>query len=277
MSIFQFVPINPNQIITDTKAKYEQLAGYSLSPADVEMIMIHLMAYREQNILAKMETVEHQNFVQLASGSALDYWGELLGVIGLLNEDDEDYRQRILAQNRFAPVGTRGAYIAKAKAVAGVADCVLTSRQDDLAMSPGFIAVTLIEKIAAGQTTIGDVASPALEASVLAAFNDYQTNVIGDIFVFHAAVPVPISGAITVRKILGENTNTVQNAVLQAIDEYFGELSQKFNATFDANEVYRRALATAGVFNVQSNQWNNIPVLQRKEFYTKGTVNISVV
>ena len=98
MPTIKFIEVNPSVIIQETITKYELLAGYSINPADVERIMIDVMAYREQGILAKMETAMHQNFVQLASGFALDYWGELFGVARNLNEEDDDYRVRIINQ-----------------------------------------------------------------------------------------------------------------------------------------------------------------------------------
>lgn len=276
-NIFQFVPVNPNQIIADTKLKYEQLAAYSLNPADVEMLMIQIMAYREVNILAKMETAIHQNFVKLASGNSLDLWGELFGVERITNEEDDSYRDRILNQNHFSPIGTRAAYISKAKSVGGCADCKLHSTQDDTSLSPGMIEICLIQQVVVGGSATGDVADLTLTLAVAVALNDYQQNIIGDRFTFKNAIPVPVNGNVIVKRVLGSNATTIENDVASAIDSYFNEISQSFDSQFDDNEIYRRIMDVANVFSIQSNSWGSVPVLMWKHFYKKGTVNVSVI
>lgn len=276
-NIFQFIQVNPNQIIADTKAQYELLSGYGLSPADVEMIMVQVMAYREQNVLAKMEDAMHQNFVQLANGISLDYRGEEFGVTRIVNEEDDSYRQRILAQNRFAPIGTRAAYISKAKSVIGCADCKLHSKQDDATFPPGMIHVVLIQEVAAGGGTTGAVADGTLILAVNSALSDTQQNIIGDRFTFVLAIPVPVDGTVVVKRVIGSNAVTVQNDVIAAIEGYFNEISLSFDSLFDENELYRRIIAVANVFGIQTNSWGVVPVLQWKEFYTQGTVNVSVI
>lgn len=277
-NIFQFIQVNPNQIIADTKAQYEQLAGYNLSPADVEMIMVQIMAYREQKILAKMEDVLHQTFVQLASGVALDYWGGVFGVERLPNEDDEDYRSRIMANNNLAPIGTRAAYIAKAKSVQWVSDCALKSKQEDNAMAPGVIKVCVLKKqIGFLEGDYGSVASGGFNNTVKAALSDTKNNIIGDMFVFDDAVGVPLDGSITVRQVIGSDASALESAVRSVTRTYINSCSLRFMRAFDVNELQRRLLNVADVFSVDVLNFPNIPVLGWNEFYQNGTLNVSVV
>lgn len=277
-NIFQFIQVNPNQIIADTKAKYEQLAGYVLSPADVEMIMVQIMAYREQKILAKMEDVLHQSFVQLASGVALDYWGEVFGVERLPNEDDEDYRSRIMANNNLAPIGTRAAYIAKAKTAIGAMDCALKSKQEDNTMTPGMIKVSVLERYVDMNTGVfGGLASNVTNNRVRTALSDTKSNIIGDMFTFEDAIGKALNGSVTVRQIIGSNAATVEADVRRAVKSYINECSLKFKGTFDVNELQRRILNVADVFSIEVLDFPSIPVLGWNEYYKNGALNIAVV
>lgn len=277
-NIFQFIQVNPNQIIADTKAQYEQLAGYTLSPADVEMIMVQIMAYREQKILAKMEDVLHQTFVQLASGVALDYWGEVFGVERLPNEDDEDYRSRIMASNNLAPIGTRAAYIAKAKTAIGVIDCALKSKQEDNTMTPGMIKVSVLQGFADMNTgAFGGLASNVTNSRVRTALSDTKSNIIGDMFTFEDAIGKALNGSVTVRRIIGSNAATVEADVRRVTKSYINECSLKFKGTFDVNELQRRILNVADVFSIEVLDFPSIPVLGWNEYYKNGALNIAVV
>lgn len=281
MPTIQFIEINPSVIIQDTIARYEQLSGYILNPADVERIMIDVIAYREQGILAKMENAMHQNFVQLASGFALDYWGELFGVLRTANEEDDYYRERILAQNRFQPVGTRAFYISKIKGVSHVSDARLISKQDDSTLSPGRVVICVIEKdttiINATRGIAMDIGNPAKTAPILTVLNDWQVNLIGDMFGFQSAIPLPANGTIVVKKKIGVVSSALQIDVQDIIDQYFYNLSLSFDNEFANNDLGREILKHNDVLSIQTNTFPNLPIKAYKEFWVKGVINLSIV
>lgn len=281
MPTIQFVEINPSVIIQDTIAKYELLAGYSLNPADVERIMIDVMAYREQGILAKMETAMHQNFVQLASGFALDYWGELFGVIRNIAEEDDDYRVRILAQNRFQPVGTRDFYISKIEELPYVSKARLVSKQDDATLPPGRVAICIIEKdTATAGVTKGiamNINNTAKTAPILTLLNDWKVNLIGDMFLFQSAVALPANGTLVVKKKIGADPVLLLTDVQAIVDKYFYDLSLSFENEFANNDLGREILKHNDVLSIQTNTFPNLPIKAYREFWVKGSINLTII
>ena len=63
MSEIQFITNDPETILAETIATYQQAAGEVLNPADPERILIDAMAYRESILRARMEFLMRQNFV----------------------------------------------------------------------------------------------------------------------------------------------------------------------------------------------------------------------
>lgn len=281
MPTIQFIDVNPEQIIADTIAQYEAATGTTVYPADAERILIDVMAYREQAILAKMETAMHQNFVQLANGFALDYWGELFGVLRNANEEDDDYRVRIIAQSKFQPVGTRTFYISKIKEVSHVSDVKLISKQDDPSVPPGIIAIVVIEK---DTTVVNHVQGIAMDINlttkttpILAVLNDWQVNLIGDMFIFQSAVAIQATGTLVVKKKIGVNPVQLQMDIQEIVDQYFYDLSLSFDNEFGNNDLARKIMEHPDVLSIQTNLFPNLPIKQYKEFWTKGVINLSVI
>ncbi|MBX2903065.1 MAG: baseplate J/gp47 family protein [Chitinophagales bacterium] len=276
---FQFLNVNPAQAIAETKAYYEGLAGYPLSTADVEMIMINVIAYHEQRVLAKMESCLQQSFPQLANGVALDYWGEIFNVARLPNEEDDDYRVRVMAANGFAPIGTRASYIAKAKGVLGVLDCNLQTKQDNPSMAPGVIKVCVLQRVIdIGTGTVrGTPADATTNGFVLDALSDTKQNIVGDMFTIETAVGVSLDGTIEFKKVIGSNSVTVANDLQFAATKYLNEISVKFKGSFDINELHRRLLAVPNVYSIVNVNFPSVPVLSWKQFYEKGSIVITEV
>jgi phage-related baseplate assembly protein len=76
----EFIHENGEQIIAECKAYYEQLLNRQIAPADLEMLLINGLAYRELIIRAGINETGRQNMVSFSRGAALEYLGILVGV-----------------------------------------------------------------------------------------------------------------------------------------------------------------------------------------------------
>lgn len=75
-----FVERDPEKITRELVSLYESLAGKVLQPAQVERLMIDLLAYRENLLRIQINETAKQCLVEYATYPALDYLGELVGV-----------------------------------------------------------------------------------------------------------------------------------------------------------------------------------------------------
>lgn len=75
----QFVERDPQAIVEELIAQYETVAGRTLYPAQVERLIIDLIAYREAMTREAIQDAGRQNLVSFARAPFLDYLGELLG------------------------------------------------------------------------------------------------------------------------------------------------------------------------------------------------------
>lgn len=78
-----FINRNPDQIVREMIADYEQRVGKTLQPAQVERLLINSMAYRELLLRNQVQEAALQNLVNFSRAPMLDYLGELLGVVRL--------------------------------------------------------------------------------------------------------------------------------------------------------------------------------------------------
>jgi len=78
-----FIDRDPATIIAEMKADYETRTGRTLEPAQVEMLLINGWAYRESLVRNQVQDAALQNLVAFARFPALDYLGELVGVVRL--------------------------------------------------------------------------------------------------------------------------------------------------------------------------------------------------
>jgi len=78
-----FINRDPSVIVAEMKADYEARTGRTLEPAQVEMLLINGFAYRESLIRNQIQDAALQNLVAFARFPALDYLGELVGVVRL--------------------------------------------------------------------------------------------------------------------------------------------------------------------------------------------------
>lgn len=78
-----FINRDPAAITAEMVASYEAATGKTLQPAQVERILIDLIAYRENLIRIAIQEAAKQNLVEYAIFPMLDYLGELVGVVRL--------------------------------------------------------------------------------------------------------------------------------------------------------------------------------------------------
>ncbi len=75
-----FVTNDPAHLTADLVASYEAMAGRKLHPAQVERLMIDLMAYEGGLQRAAIQDAAQQNLVRFARAPMLDYLGEMVGI-----------------------------------------------------------------------------------------------------------------------------------------------------------------------------------------------------
>lgn len=274
MSTIQFIPNNPETILTDTIATYSQQFGEPLHPADPERIMIDVMAYRESVLRGEMENLMRQNFVQYAAAPHLDSWGALFGVARLDGETDDDYRLRILNSPHSA-IGTENAYRLAILSLETIADITIERKSDDPTLPPGVIRLTpLIENVVDG-VVYGVPHTPETVEAINAIIYADTFGIIGPIFIYRHAQAAPIDGTVIVRAILGYNVEQVRRNVDRKIAEYFGAISQKFTSTFGVFDLERAIQSAEGVLTVVNMDFPNIPVLRLGQYYTRGITTIT--
>ena len=76
----KFVHEDARQIQAELKTDFEEALNRKLSPADIEMLLINAMAYREMLLRTNINDAARQNLVAFGRGAALEYLGELVGV-----------------------------------------------------------------------------------------------------------------------------------------------------------------------------------------------------
>lgn len=275
MADIQFIKNDPEQILADTVSEYQRLAGMKLNPGDAERILLDCMAYREVILRGSMEEAMRQNFVQYAAGVHLDNWGMLWGINREAGETDDEYRVRILAVAK-GTIGTKAAYFARIMAVPGVSDILIVQKVDDNSLPPGVIKlIPLMRQMSGNMIEGGTVHSEDLERRIMESITMADFGIIGPVFMFQGAVPVAVNGAIDVRGVLGFSTELLQKNVALKVEEYFGELSKKFNSSFGEFDLERKVLEAEGVLKVTRISFPNVPTIGMGEFYVQGDILIS--
>jgi phage-related baseplate assembly protein len=75
-----FVPVNPDGILAEMKAYYEDALNRKLQPADIEMIIIQGFAYRESLQRNALNDTAVLNLLEYAVAPIIDYLGDLVAV-----------------------------------------------------------------------------------------------------------------------------------------------------------------------------------------------------
>lgn len=235
---YEVVPADPQQITAELVAAYEAATGKTLYPAQVERLLIDLIAYRETLLRAAINDAARQNLVRFARAPMLDYLGELVGVRRLPGEDDERLRARIIeAPESFSVAGPRLAYRHHAmSAHASIVDAAVTSPE------PGLVRIYPL--IATG------LPSPEIKALVLARCSAEDVRPLCDL----VEVADPVEHAYTVEARLtvltAYDADTVRAAALAAVQARCAAASSRLG-----QDVTRSALIAAahvdGVHAVQ--------------------------
>jgi len=107
----EFVANDPQAIEADLINRYEALAGKKLYPAQIELLLIHLIAYAQSQILAAIQHTGEQMLVRTSTAPVLDYLGDLVGTRRLLAQPARTTFMFTLpapaATPRLIPFGTR--------------------------------------------------------------------------------------------------------------------------------------------------------------------------
>ena len=278
MTEIVFIDKDPEQILVDTIELFEGKAGVQLNDADPERILLDCQAFREVLLRNGIEYVMRQNFVQLAEGSKLDYWGQIFGVSRKEGESDGDYRSRIMDFNQSGGLGTKSAYKTKILSLDNVADVLLFTKNDLPELVPGRVRIIPIKKTVDPVSLIesGAVHDVALETEILNAILTDEFGVIGNTFEFEAAVPVVIGGTVNVRAEAGFDAQTLTDNIDHQLNRYFGQLSLSFSSEFGLTGITNYLLNAEGLQQIVNLNFENIPVLQTGEFYQRGVININI-
>jgi phage-related baseplate assembly protein len=78
-----FIARDPAAITAEIVAQYQELSGKTLYPAQVERLLVDVIAYRETLVRIGIQEAAKQNLVRFARAPMLDYLGELVGVVRL--------------------------------------------------------------------------------------------------------------------------------------------------------------------------------------------------
>lgn len=107
----EFVKIDPAAIEAELIARYEQVSGKSLFPAQIERLFINQVAYSEVRLKAAIQNAGEKLLVRFSSGPILDYLGDLVGTPRLLAVGAVCIFQFVVSeaqsQDRLIPTGTR--------------------------------------------------------------------------------------------------------------------------------------------------------------------------
>ncbi|WJN78706.1 baseplate J/gp47 family protein [Burkholderia anthina] len=78
-----FIARDPEAITAEIVADYEARTGKTLYPAQVERVLVDIIAYRETLVRVGIQEAAKQNLVAFARAPMIDYLGELVGVTRL--------------------------------------------------------------------------------------------------------------------------------------------------------------------------------------------------
>ena len=78
-----FIDRDPQAVTAEMVTQYEAVSGKTLYPAQVERLLVDLVAYRETMVRIGIQEAAKQNLVAFATAPMLDYLGELVGIARL--------------------------------------------------------------------------------------------------------------------------------------------------------------------------------------------------
>lgn len=78
-----FIARDPAAVTAEMVREYEAVSGKTLYPAQVERLLVDLVAYRETLVRIGIQEAAKQNLLAFARAPMIDYLGELLGIVRL--------------------------------------------------------------------------------------------------------------------------------------------------------------------------------------------------
>lgn len=130
--------LDPNAILKDMVAAFEQITGRTLYPAQVEQLLVNLYAYRESLVRNAVQYAGLQNLLAFASYPVLDYIGQALATprLGAVGADTTFEFTLTAAQTQ--------AYTITAGTQVGTADGLYVFQSDaDLTIAAGVTTGTV--------------------------------------------------------------------------------------------------------------------------------------
>ena len=131
-----FIERDPQVITAEIVAQYELLSGKTLYPAQVESLLINVIAYRETLVRIGIQEAAKQNLVAFARAPMLDYLGELVGVTRLPAQS----ARTVLRFALTAPLAT-GVLIPMGTRVEGADGSVTFATDEDATLPPGQLSL----------------------------------------------------------------------------------------------------------------------------------------
>lgn len=111
MTIPQFIERDPDKITRELVTQYEKLSGRTLYPAQLERLLINVIAYRETLVREAIQDAATQNLVKYARAPMLDELGVLVGCTRLPATSAQTKLRftlsNLVAVETHIPVGTR--------------------------------------------------------------------------------------------------------------------------------------------------------------------------
>jgi phage-related baseplate assembly protein len=228
MSTLQVINDDAGAIRAEIAAAYEAATGKTLYPAQIESLLIDLIAYRETLIRAAINDAARQNLVRFARAPMLDYLGELVGIARLPGEDDERLRARILeAPEGFSVAGPRLAYRHHAmSADASIVDVAVASPE------PGVVRLYPL--------TSAGLPSAEIKALVLAKASADDVRPLCDTVEVANPIDMPFAVDARISVLRSYDTESVRQAALDAVTTRCAEIAARLG-----QDVARSALIAA--------------------------------
>lgn len=242
-----FVARDPAAITAEIIAQYESLTGKTLYPAQIERVLVDIIAYRESLLRVALQDAALQCLVRYARAPMLDRLGENIGTPRLTaDESDDDYRLRIvLAPAQFSVAGSIGAY--RFFAMAAHPDIIDVAVESPIG---GTVDLHPLTRTVDGQgiATIG-LPSAAVLAAVLATCSAEQVRPLCDTVA--VLPPVQVNYAIQAELTLYTHADPV--ATLAAVNAAIAAYQSRVTGSL-GNDIVRNQLIQLlqgyGVYNV---------------------------
>lgn len=146
----QYLPLDVNAIVNECIAYYEAETGRTLQPAQVERLIINMIAYRERLLREQINEAANLNLVEFSKAPFIDYLGQLVGVVRLPAS-----AAAALFSFEFEPI--HGALIVPAGFTVTSADGLATfTLQDDLTVAENVSTVSDIQLVCTSEGIVGN-------------------------------------------------------------------------------------------------------------------------